>query len=103
MTYLATLIKDHWPIVTALTLLFGFVFAAVNYYARAEAETLIEIKMEKPLQNLNKKYNFIEERTKDIDDTVKELQYEQRRQNDVTNEKFKNIEDKLDNLLRQRQ
>lgn len=85
---IADLIKKYWPVVTALTFVLGMSFSGIRYYARAEANDLINAALVEPLDKLNK-------RTDELDNKLFGLQ-----QNNVQqNEKLKGLEKQLDIII----
>ena len=88
MQNISDFIRNHWHVYVALVALCGLLGSGVGYYARAEAEKLVDKKLEFKFDKLQKNYN----------DQNKELN---KLQNEVTknSERLKGIDEKTDIIL----
>ena len=85
---IAELIKHYWPIVTALTFMFGIMFSGLRYYAKAEAVELIKVEMVEPLKKLNDRANIVDQKLRDL-----------QRDADKSSEKLNGLKEQLNIII----
>ena len=95
LTKVAEYVKEYWPIVTAMTFIFGLMFSGLRYYARAEAVELIKVEMVNPLKDLNDRANLVDQNIKNLDKNVNKLQQDIGKQD----EKLNGVEKQLDIII----
>lgn len=88
MQAISDFIKAHWHVYVALLAFCGLIGSGVGYYARAEAQKLIQKELTKPIERLN---DDVQRNKKKLNDL----------QLDVTKnqERLKSIDEKTDIIL----